>query len=52
MKRSKPFIKALSLFANVGIAEAYLEEIGIELSVRAENLPFDTIRLLYEKLNK
>ena len=31
---------------------ACLEEIGIELSVRAENLPFDTIRLLYEKLNK
>ena len=36
MKRSKPFIKALSLFANVGIAEAYLEEIGIEVVVANE----------------
>ena len=29
-------IKALSLFANVGIAESYLEEIGIDVVVANE----------------
>ena len=32
----KSRIKALSLFANVGIAEAYLEEVGIDVVVANE----------------
>lgn len=35
----KKRINALSLFANVGIAEAYLEEIGIDVVVANETSP-------------
>lgn len=36
---SKPKLRGLSLFANVGIAEAYLESIGVHIEVANELLP-------------
>lgn len=37
MKKKK--LRGLSLFANVGVAEAYLEEIGVDMKVANELLP-------------
>ena len=50
---NKPYIKALSLFANVGIAEAYLEEIGINVAVANEIDPkrVEFYRHVYPSIN-
>lgn len=36
---AKPKLRGLSLFANVGIAEAYLESIGVHIEIANELLP-------------
>lgn len=38
-KLIKPKLRGISLFANVGIAEAYLEKIGVDIRVANELLP-------------
>ena len=35
----EPKLRGLSLFANVGIAEAYLESIGVQIEIANELLP-------------
>lgn len=39
MKHKKSKLRGLSLFANVGIAEAYLESIGVDIKIANELLP-------------
>ena len=39
MQKTEKKLKGLSLFANVGVAEAYLESIGIDIKVANELLP-------------
>lgn len=48
-----PRIKALSLFANVGVAEAYLSELGIDVVIANELLPkrAQFYRHLYPSVN-
>ncbi len=50
---NKPYIRALSLFANVGIAEAYLEEIGISVAIANEIDPkrVEFYRHVYPSVN-
>ena len=37
--KNKPKLKGLSLFANVGVAEAYLDSIGVDIKIANELLP-------------
>ena len=37
-KKKNPALKGLSLFANVGIAETYLDEVGVDIVVANELL--------------
>lgn len=38
-RENKPKLRGISLFANVGVAEAYLEKIGVDMRIANELLP-------------